>query len=333
MTTDIPGTSPQLSVVIACLDAEDVLAGQLAALARQGCPVPWEVIVCDNGSRDGTLALAQRWTDRLPLRIIDASDVRGSGPARNAGVTAARGEWIGFCDADDEVGDRWVACLCDALAKHSFVTGPFEDERLNSLRTARSRRVDDRTHPLILRPGIGLPHAGAGNLGVHRSAFETVGGFDPQVRFLQDTDLSWRLQLAGHPLVFVPELIVHVRLRSTLRGMYRQGHNFGAAQALLERRYVQAIPAVTPPEPATFQPRSGAAGPVHQHMPDPQVAVDGADQGTPSRPELATATPARRGRWQSARSAVRLVGWFWSRRSSIGEQAWQIGWHVGHRTG
>jgi glycosyltransferase involved in cell wall biosynthesis len=304
MAADSTASSPQLSIVIACLNAADVLGVQLAALARQGCPAPWEIIVCDNGSGDGTVALAQSWADRLPLRVIDASDLRGSGPARNAGIKAARGQWIGFCDADDEVGDGWVACLCGALAQHPFVTGPFDDERLNSARTRRSRRVEDQTGPLYLRPGIGLPHAGAGNLGVHRSAVEAVGGFDPGVRFLQDTDLSWRLQLAGYPLVFVPDLTVHVRLRSTLRGMYRQGYNFGAAQAGLERRYAQ------PPGPAA----TGEAG-----------ALSGADPRT--------ARPARRNRWRSARSAAHLVRWFASRRSSIGEQAWQVGWHLGHRTG
>jgi len=326
---DVKATSPQFSVVIACLDAEGVIAGQLAALARQGCPVPWEVIVCDNGSRDGTVALAESWTDRLPLRTVDASEIRGSGPARNVGVKAARGEWIGFCDADDEVGDRWVACLCDALAKHSFVTGPFEDERLNSLRTARSRRVDDGTHPLILRPGIGLPHAGAGNLGVHRSAFEAVGGFDPQVRFLQDTDLSWRLQLAGHPLVFVPELIVHVRLRSTLRGTYRQGHNFGAAQAGLERRYAR----ITSQATGIGVPPGDVGGPDDECGPTTAPDQGGDKLDAPSGADLQAPAPAPRRGWQSARSAARLVRWFLSRRSSIGEQAWQIGWHIGHRVG
>ncbi|HEX2804591.1 MAG TPA: glycosyltransferase family 2 protein, partial [Kineosporiaceae bacterium] len=101
--------APRLSVVIACLNAQDVLGVQLAALAGQECPVPWELLLCDNGSTDGTVALAESWADRLPLRVIDASGVRGSGPARNAGAEAARGEWLGFCDADDEVGSGWLA--------------------------------------------------------------------------------------------------------------------------------------------------------------------------------------------------------------------------------
>jgi hypothetical protein len=331
--TDVNAASPRLSVVIACLDAADVLGGQLAALAQQSCAVPWEVIVCDNGSRDGTVMLAESWSDRLPVHVIDASQIRGSGPARNAGVKVAQGEWIGFCDADDEVGDGWLAALCDALVHHPFVTGPFEDERLNSARTRRSRPVEEQTGPLYLRPGIGLPHAGAGNLGVHRSAFESVGGFDPQMRFLQDTDLSWRLQLAGHPLTFVPELIAHVRLRSTLRGMYRQGHNFGAAQARLERRYAGKARRATAGVLTGSAATTGSEEGTDQQGPGSRRHGHGADVGPPVGADPIRAARPWRERWRAAQSAVRLVRWFVSRRSSIGGQAWQIGWHIGHRTG
>src|SRR4051794_9763721 len=137
--------APQLSVIIACRDAQDVLGVQLAALAGQESPVPWEVLICDNGSTDRTVALAETWADRLPLRVVDAAGIAGAGPARNAGVQAARGEWLAFCDADDEVGDGWLAAVCGALAEHPFVAGRFEGTRLNSARTLRSRQLDQQS--------------------------------------------------------------------------------------------------------------------------------------------------------------------------------------------
>lgn len=306
--------APQLSVVIACRNAAKFLGVQLEALARQPCPVPWEVLVCDNGSTDGTIAVAERWADRLPLRVIDASAVTGAGPARNAGVRAARGEFIGFCDADDEVADRWLEALHRALTVHPFVAGRFEAERLNSARAIRSRRLDQQTGLQHSSPAVGLPHAGGGNLGIHRSVFLSVGGFDPAVRYLQDTDLCWRVQLAGHPLMFVPDLVVHVRLRSTFRGMYRQGRNYGACQALLERRYAPA-----------GRPAGSPALGRELSAPCAELIVEPIVEPTAgAAPRVAT--------HRALRGAVRLAGHFIANRSSIGEQVWQLGWHVGHRS-
>jgi glycosyltransferase involved in cell wall biosynthesis len=316
-----PAAPPKLSVIIACRDAQDVLGVQLAALARQQCPVPWELLVCDNGSRDRTVSLARTWSDRLPLRIVDASDIVGAGPARNAGVRAAAGEWLGFCDADDEVAEGWLETLCSALASHPFVAGRFEGTRLNSARTLSSRTLDQHTDLQLSSPAVGLPHAGAGNLGIRRSVFLEVGGFDPAVRYLQDTDLCWRVQLAGHPLIFVPELEVHVRLRSTLRSMYQQGRNYGVSQASLERRYSGAAQRVlvaatvaTPATAATVAPPASSRAGTATWFPGPE-----ATRWLRAGPRLAV-------------GALRLARFFVRQRSSVAAQVWQFGWHVGHRS-
>ncbi|MFA7097562.1 MAG: glycosyltransferase, partial [Gammaproteobacteria bacterium] len=68
------GEPVKLSVIIPCLNAERTIGEQLAALAGQRWPERWEVIVADNGSTDGTLAVVRSFADRLPgLRVVDAS--------------------------------------------------------------------------------------------------------------------------------------------------------------------------------------------------------------------------------------------------------------------
>lgn len=238
-----------LSVIIACLNAADTLGLQLRALASQPCPVTWELLVCDNGSTDGTVAVAESFRSRLPnLRIIDASVVRGAGPARNYGAQQARGEFVAFCDADDEVAGDWLATMAAALQRHRFVAGRFEKYRLNGARTLRSRPLQQQDQLQSSDIGARLPHAGGGNMGMRRDDFLSLGGFDPQIRWLEDTDLSWRAQLAGIDLTFCPEVVVHVRLRSTFRTMYAQGRQYGVAHAILEERYGR--PEVTPAQDA-----------------------------------------------------------------------------------
>jgi Glycosyl transferase family 2 len=244
---------PRLTVVIACLDAGATLGTQLDALAAQECPVPWELLVCDNGSTDGSVALAESYADRLPVRVVDASARRGAGPARNLGVRLARGEWVAFCDADDEVAPDWLAAMARALARHRFVAGRFEQYRLNGSRVLRSRQLQQQGELQRSDVGARLPHAGAGNMGMHRADFLRVGGFDPAIRWLEDTDLSWRAQLAGVPLVYCDDVVVHVRLRQTFRSMYVQGRQYGIAHAVLEQRYgapPPAAPAAVPAAPS-----------------------------------------------------------------------------------
>lgn len=80
-----------LSVIIPCLNAAATIDQQLEALTQQ-TTTPWEVIISDTGSTDGTLDIIRRYSDRLPrLKIVDASGRRGAGHARNEGVKAATG--------------------------------------------------------------------------------------------------------------------------------------------------------------------------------------------------------------------------------------------------
>jgi len=193
------------------------------------------------------------------------------------------------------VAEDWLATMCTALERHAFVAGRFEGERLNSRRARRSRPLDQQDG---LQSSAGSPpHAGAGNLGVHRKVFRAVGGFDPTVTVLEDTDLCWRIQRTGVPLVYVPDLVVHVRLRATLGAMYRQGVAYGRAHARLERRHAEAMS------------DSSAASP-------PASSLDPGDD--PAAP--------------TQRSRGRLEGWVGS-PPSMARFVWQIGWHRGHRQG
>jgi cellulose synthase/poly-beta-1,6-N-acetylglucosamine synthase-like glycosyltransferase len=252
--------TPQVSVVIACRNAAATLGIQLEALTRQDCPVPWDVVISDNGSTDGSVALARSYRSRLPgLTIIDSSGRPGAGYARNVGASATQAPLLVFCDADDEVAPGWLTAMVNALQRDDFVAGRFESRKLNDTSVLRSRELQQSTGLQESPFGPDLPHAGAGNLGVSRALFFSVGGFDPAVGCLEDTDLCWRIQLTGARLVFCAEAIVHVRLRSSLSTMWAQGVAYGAAAALLEHRFPQPPPTLTAVGPTS----SGPSGKVH----------------------------------------------------------------------
>ncbi|WP_345752388.1 glycosyltransferase [Microbacterium rhizophilus] len=227
--------TPAVSVVIPAYNARDTLGEQLAALAAQDAAVPFEVLACDNGSTDGTVELVRAAQRERPwLRLVDASARRGASAARNIGAADARASLLLFCDADDVVSSGWVRAFHDALQSAAFAAGAVEHAVLNP-----GQDWDfgwDR--PTFTDPALPqLPAGGSGNMGIRADVFAAVGGFDETLATAEDIDFSWRVQLAGHDLVGVPDAIVHVRKRAGLRAAMRQAYAKGAGGRVLAHRY------------------------------------------------------------------------------------------------
>lgn len=90
---------PRVTVVIPTYNAETYLEPTLASVQAQTLR-DFEVVLVDDGSRDGTLAVAHRFADRMDLRVLPQANA-GPSAARNNGVRAARGHYCAFLDADD----------------------------------------------------------------------------------------------------------------------------------------------------------------------------------------------------------------------------------------
>lgn len=233
---------PRLSVVIPCFNSEATIGAQLTALAGQRTTYAWEVLVADNGSRDGTIAVANSFADRLPsLRVIDAAARRGAAYARNTAAAAAHGTALLFCDADDVMGDGYLEAMGCALASQDFVACRYDFRRLNVSWLAQARGgVGQGEGPAGGYCHPTLPYAGAGGLGVSKAVHDGVGGFDQTLQAMagqEDTDYCIRVQLAGTPLVFVPDAVMHVRFRDTISGVFAQAWAWAESGAYLQRRY------------------------------------------------------------------------------------------------
>jgi glycosyltransferase involved in cell wall biosynthesis len=173
-----------------------------------------EVIVVDDGSTDDTQNVLKQFGDRV--RVI-RQDNAGPGAARNRGFAASRGDIIACLDSDDiwlpRKIDRQVAvlqrlsesvpcCLCSA--ELHFTDRP----RLTSFQSALLRPEDEEglwlNVPEVLTNRFVLFNQMAA---IRRGALEKVGGFNEQLRFLEDYDLALRLSLLG-PFAFIREPLV-----------------------------------------------------------------------------------------------------------------------------
>jgi len=214
-----------VSVVIPVRDGGDLLAEQLSALSRQTYAGEWEVVVADNGSRDGSADKARQWTDRLPgLRVVDASDHPGAAHARNVGARQASGDVLAFCDADDVVSAGWLASLVAGLDDADLIAGAIETDRLNDPLMRRWRPFDVGAVPISHG---WLPYALSANVAFRASAFEALKGFREDYRVGEDVEICWRAQLAGHRFAYSPEAVVHYRFRAGLRPLLRQYVAYG----------------------------------------------------------------------------------------------------------
>ncbi len=230
-----PGVSePEISVVIPAYNAAKTLGEQLDALTAAAIPFAWEILVCDNGSLDGTADVVADFHARFPqIRLVDASARRGPGAARNIGVDAARASLIAFCDADDWADPGWIEGARTALAEHEFVAGYLQWAH----QVRRAGVVIEHMGAITTSPVPELPAASSSNLAIRREIYLAVGGFNEVLRSGEDLDFCWRVQLAGHRLVHVAQMRIQTRRREGVIASFRQGYSYGVGERQNAWRY------------------------------------------------------------------------------------------------
>ncbi len=143
-----------ISVVVPVRNGMPWLEDQLQALVDQECDGEWELVIADNGSTD-------RAAGRGPMVPSGTSGSGSSTPqrcdgapaARNAGVRAARGDLLAFCDADDVVQPGWLASCARALEEVDVVAGVFDFWSLNGLPCIASQAGIHAATRASCRPG------------------------------------------------------------------------------------------------------------------------------------------------------------------------------------
>ncbi|HEY1884411.1 MAG TPA: glycosyltransferase family A protein [Candidatus Cybelea sp.] len=178
----------EFSVVIATKDRRDFLAGALESLQAQADAPPFEVIVVDNGSTDGTRAEVEAYANASrPVRYLWQPEPN-RGKSRNRGVEAALGRYIAFCDDDVRVPAGWLAAHAAAQTGDEYVVnGPI-------LNVAS---VDVRPKPAPANYSRAFLCTCNASLAKH--AFERAGGFDESFDLYgwEDTELGVRLRESG----------------------------------------------------------------------------------------------------------------------------------------
>ena len=191
---------PLVTVVMAVFDGERFLAEALESIFAQEFE-PFEVVLVDDGSTDGTADIARSF----PLRYAHQEN-QGPSAARNTGLALARGELIAFADADDLLPPTKLRSQANHLAAHpetGCVLGRQEwivEEGVEVPRLERDRVFGELG-------GIQLVSAM-----IRRSVLEALGGFDPEYRYAEDRDLFVRMRENGVKIEVLSEVVLYKRL-------------------------------------------------------------------------------------------------------------------------
>jgi len=222
-----------LSVIVPVYNGEAHLARALESVLSQS-PASMEIIVVDDGSTDGSAEVAARFRPR-----VDCIRQGNTGPAaaRNAGLERARGEFLGFIDADDIWPSGKVDAQLGALTKN---------DQLGA--------ILGRTRCILPDGSLDAPrflmHLGCGLY--RRAAFQVAGPFDPELRFSEDIDWFTRAREAGIAMEMADDVTLHYRLHDGNVTRGTDVHDLGYLHLVkrsLDRRRTQAGTSVAPSLP------------------------------------------------------------------------------------
>jgi O-antigen biosynthesis protein len=190
--------------------------------------------VVDDGSTDDSAEIAARhgcW--------LISTENRGLASARNTGMRAAGGEIVAYLDDDAHPDPHWLRYLVATIEDGGFAGAggpnlpPGED-----CPVARCVAEAPGGPIHVLLSDREAEHLPGCNMAFRRAALERLDGFDPQFHVAgDDVDICWRLLEAGQRLGYSPAAVVWHSRRPSVRAYLRQQRGYGAAEALLERKW------------------------------------------------------------------------------------------------
>jgi hypothetical protein len=209
----------RVSVIIPNWNGQRFLPVCLEALRRQSCDAH-EVVLVDNASTDDSVAYTRAHYPEVLVECLPRN--LGFAGGVNAGLRAARGEYLALLNNDTEADPGWLEALVQAL----------DEDREIGFAASKMVAFHDRGlldgcgdalswHMLAHKIGAGQRDTGqyemprrvfgacAGAAIYRRALFDTIGLFDEDFfAYYEDVDLSFRAQLAGFPGRYVPSAVV-----------------------------------------------------------------------------------------------------------------------------
>jgi glycosyltransferase involved in cell wall biosynthesis len=221
----------KVSVIIPVRDGAQYIASAIESVLGQTEP-PAELLVIDDGSRDGTASIVSQFSGR-GVRLIQQRP-EGAAAARNHGMKLARHDLFAFLDADDLWTSSKLERQCAELQwDHAL------DMVFGYVRHFVSPDVAPATRANLQCPNYSVPGHLAGTMLIRRKSFEKVGLFETEWEIGEF--LAWyaRAQLLGLREKMLPAVLLERRLHSANQGVLKRsdrGDYVRILKKILDRR-------------------------------------------------------------------------------------------------
>ncbi len=236
------GAAPRVSVLVPFLDSAAHIERCVAAILAQDVPADgYETVLIDNGSQDGSRALAARFAR---ARVVEELKP-GAYAARNRGVAEARGDILLFTDADCAPDPAWLRHHVDALAEPGVevVLGARRPGRESTPLQLMTLYEETKAAAIFGGAEKELYYGYTNNMAVRKRTLQALGGFDEVPRGADSVFVRRLVEREGERAVRYRRdaVVTHLEI-TTLRQWWAKHAIYGRSNQRNSRRTVTCRP-------------------------------------------------------------------------------------------
>jgi glycosyltransferase involved in cell wall biosynthesis len=193
-----------ISVVIPTYNRVELLKRSIDSVINQTIK-PFEIIIVDDGSNDGTEAMVKKKYDSL--KLIKQKN-KGASAARNSGIKASSGEWICFLDSDDEWKNDKLEKQITAVANNS----DYKFFHSNEIWIKNGKRINQKKKHKkyggdIFKKCLDMCRISPSSVLIDKSIFEEIGFFNENLVVCEDYEL-WLRICDKYEVFFIDEPLI-----------------------------------------------------------------------------------------------------------------------------
>ena len=196
----------KISVIIPTYNRKKYIKRAIDSVIRQSYK-PFEIIVIDDGSTDGTYELIKKSYSSSQISLEKQIN-NGVSSARNKGVKLANGDWIAFLDSDDE----WFENKLELQVREIKKSKTFMICHTNEIWIRNGIRVNQmKKHQkyggFIFEKCLDMCRISPSSVMIHRRIFDEIGLFDEDLIICEDYDLWLRIS-SKYPVLYLDSMLI-----------------------------------------------------------------------------------------------------------------------------
>ena len=194
----------RISVIIPTYNRKYLINRSIKSVINQSYK-PFEIIVIDDGSEDGTFNYVREY---FPEIVVIKQPNNGVSSARNLGIKIAKGDWIAFLDSDDE----WFSKKLELQKRAIDQSDTYLICHTNEIWIRNGVRVNQmKKHQkyggFIFEKSLDICRISPSSVLINKKVFEDIGEFDKSLKVCEDYDFWLRIS-SKYPVLFLDELLI-----------------------------------------------------------------------------------------------------------------------------